>query len=136
MPLIAILVPLVVQFGVQSTTLYPGSTNEHVVDDDSFTHFVTAAAGGIVAAQIRPAINIFDFIVNTPCVWVKQKPPNLRWLEVSSYCNNSVVYSIYSQPSNPKVEAIFCVIADNHERLLHPIDGIPINVFYIITGGY
>lgn len=65
---------------------------------------------------------------------MKKPPKNFRWLEVSNYRDNSVADSIYSQPSNPKVEAIFCVIADNHERLLHPIDGIPINVFYIITG--
>ena len=78
-----------------------------MVDEFYFTHFVTAAAGGIAVAQIRPAINIFDFIVNTPCVWVKQKPPNLRWLEVSNYRDNSVVYSIYSQALQPETVGAF-----------------------------
>ena len=64
MPLIATLVPLDVQFDVQSTTEVPGLTYEHVVDDVSFTHFVTAYAGGIDAAQIMPAMIKCFFILN------------------------------------------------------------------------
>lgn len=37
---------------------------EHVVDDVSFTHFVTAYAGGIDAAQIMPAMIKCFFILN------------------------------------------------------------------------
>lgn len=37
---------------------------EHVVDEFNFTHLVTAMAGGIVAIQIRPAINKCFFILN------------------------------------------------------------------------
>ena len=57
MPLIATLVPLDVQFDVQSTTEVPGLTYEHVVDDDSFTHLVTAEAG-VQSAIVIPNKNM------------------------------------------------------------------------------
>ena len=58
---------------------------------------------------------------------MKKPPEKIGWLEVSNYQDNSVAYSIYSQPSNQVVEAIFYVISDNLERLLHPINGTPID---------
>ncbi len=45
----------------------------------------------------------------------------------------SVAYSVYSQPSNPKVEAIFYVIADNCTGYYTPSMERPLTVIIIIT---
>ena len=47
--------------------------SEHVVDEFNFTHFVTAAAGGIVAAQIRPTINKYFFIFKPLFIFLNEK---------------------------------------------------------------
>ena len=83
--------------------------------------------------QIMPAMIKCFFFINLLGFFLKENHQNFRWLEVSNYLKHSVVYSGISRPSNPNVEAMFFVISDSLERLLHPVGGIPTNAFCIIV---
>ena len=119
MPLIATLVPLVVQFDVQSTTLSPGLTYEQVVADVNFTHLVTAMAGGIVATQIRPAINKCFFIFKL-LFFLNKKTTKILVVRRLKTILRIVLRILYSATLLTKVRSLFFVVILKPAHLYAP----------------